>query len=117
MATQNSFIKLDKMIMKNLIEKCGANGLMVYSVLLSHRNTTTNKCFPSIESIMEQCKTSKSTIQRSIKKLYDEGFIIIDSGRQGIANSYFFPLEEFYNGEGVGATRIKKGNFEGKEKR
>lgn len=111
MATANSFVKMNKVIMKSLIEKCGANGLMVYSILLSHRNTVTNKCFPSVENIMEQCKTSKSTVERIIKKLYEEGFIIIDSGRQGVSNSYFFPLEDFYRGEGAGATRIKKGNF------
>lgn len=114
--SKQGFVKMYNNITAEIIEKCGANGLMLYLVILSHRNTQTNNCFPSLELLMEECGVSKSTVQRSIKKLYEEGFLIIESGRHGISNTYFFPKENFYKGEGVGAVRVKKGNFSKKEK-
>lgn len=114
--SKQGFVKMYNSIAMEIIEKCGANGLMLYLVILSHRNTRTNSCFPSLELLMKECGVSKSTVQRSIKKLYEEGFLIIESGRHGISNTYFFPKESFYKGEGLGASRIKKGNFTKKEK-
>lgn len=105
------FTKIDNGIMIDIIKNCGANSLTIYMIILSHRNSKTNKCFPSLDLIAKETNTSRSTVQRAIKKLYEKGFLIIDSGKQGISNSYYFPREIFYNGEGITSTRRGKGNF------
>lgn len=107
----NGFVKANNTIVREIINKCDIQASMVYIIILSHRHDGTNKCFPSLELIARECGLSVRTITNTIKKLVEWGYIIVDSGRQGVSNNYYFPMEQFYNGEGVGATRRGKGNF------
>ena len=111
----SGFVKMNNELVRQMICECGMQVAMCYMIILSHRNTETNKCYPSINTLAEECGVCTRTIDRMIKELYDRGYLIIDSGKQGIANTYYFPKEEFYKNEGVCATRTKKGNFEKKE--
>lgn len=88
---------------------------MLYVVLVSHRNGQSGNCFPSIEVLAKECGVSVRSVKGYIAKLYDGGYILIDSGKQGVSSNYYFPMEQFYNGEGRMARRRSKGNFEKKD--
>lgn len=109
-----AFTQVNDNLAFDIIKTCGGIEFSVYYVVLSHRNRLTGKCFPSIECIMAETGYSRSKVKRAIDKLHENEFLIIDSGRQGISNSYFFPKEDFYNNEGIGASRRNKGNFQNK---
>lgn len=68
----------------------------VYAFILSHRNTKTNKCFPSVKTIADELGVSKSTVEKSITKLVESDYLIVNSGKQNINNNYYFPLEPFF---------------------
>lgn len=87
---------------------------MLYVVLVSHRNSQSGACFPSIEVLARECGVSTRSIKGYIAKLHKGGYILIDSGRNGVSSNYFFPMESFYKGEGALATRRRKGNFDTK---
>lgn len=90
---------------RKICYECDASCMALYTVLLSHRNTDNNKCFPSIALLARELNSSSSTVKRWLGRLADCGAIIINSGKQGVSSTYFFPLERFYNGEGLGAVR------------
>lgn len=99
---------------KDIIKQCDGVCFSVYYVILSLKEETTNICSVSIEHIVTETGYSRSKVKRAIDKLHENEFLIIDSGRQGISNSYFFPKEDFYSNEGIGASRRNKGNFQNK---
>lgn len=107
----NGFVKANNTIIREIINKYDIQASMIYIIILSHRHDNTNKCYPSLELIARECNLSVRTITNAIKKLVDGKYLIVDSGRQGISNTYYFPREQFYSGEGIGATRRGKGNF------
>lgn len=74
----------------------GKTNFAVYMVLLKHRNSTNNKCFPSIETIADKIVASDKTVKRALDELEKAGYIKIDSGMRGISNNYYFPKEWFY---------------------
>ena len=92
-------------VIRRICYECDTSCMALYIMLLSHRNTESNKCFPSMALLARELNTSSSSVKRWLKKLADKGFIIINSGERGISNTYFFPLESFYKGEGLGAVR------------
>ena len=100
-----SVTEMNNEVARKIINEFDLQTAMFYMILLSHRNPKTNECYPSILLLSEELRTSVSTIKRWLKKLADKGFIIINSGERGISNTYFFPLENFYKGEGLGAVR------------
>ena len=112
----NNFELMDNNIVRQIISKYDLQTSMCYMIILSHRNKETGKCFPTIELLARECSVSTRTIDTMIKKLIEGGFLIVDSGREKIANTYYFPKEKFYHGEGLGATRRSKGNFKNKNK-
>lgn len=75
----------------------GKTNFAVYMVLLKHRNSTNNKCFPSIETIANKIVASDKTVKRALDELERAGYIKIDSGMRGISNNYYFPKEWFYD--------------------
>ena len=75
----------------------GKTNFAVYMVLLKHRNSTNNKCFPSIEIIANKIVASDKTVKRALDELEKAGYIKIDSGMRGISNNYYFPKEWFYD--------------------
>lgn len=101
----NGFTKTDNLLIREIINKTDPQTAMLYILILSHRNRVTNKCFPSISLLAREMGLGDRTISRMIKRLSDEGFLIINSGRQGISSDYFFPQESDYNNEGVVATK------------
>lgn len=110
----NSFVKVYLNVMDEILEKTkDPVSLAVYIAILRHRNTTTNKCFPSINRIAEIVGVSPSTIKRKIQKLYETEFLIINTGTKNVANNYYFPKENFFEDwnedlEQLCATRKKK---------
>ena len=110
----NGFVKANNTIIREIINKYDIQASMVYIIILSHRHDTTNKCYPSLDLIARECNLSVRTITNVIKKLVDGKYLIVDSGKQGISNTYYFPREQCYGGEGIGATKRSKGNFKNK---
>lgn len=92
----NGFVKGDNWIIREIIHKSNMQTAMLYLIILSHRRTKDNECFPSIELLSKECGVSKSTIKIMINNLHDMGAIEINSGRQGVSNNYYFPAEDFY---------------------
>lgn len=101
----NGFTKADNLLIREIINKADPQTAMLYILILSHRNRVTNKCFPSISLLAREMGMADRTISRMINKLIEDGFLIVNSGRQGISSDYFFPRESDYNNEGVVATK------------
>lgn len=101
----NGFTKSNNSLSREIINKTDPQTAMLYIVILSHRNSLTNKCYPSISLLAREMGLADRTVSRMIKKLVEEGFLIVNSGRQGISSDYFFPREDWYNNEGVVATK------------
>ena len=101
----NGFTKADNLLIREIINKADPQTAMLYILILSHRNRVTNKCFPSISLLAREMGMADRTISRMINKLIEDGFLIVNSGRQGISSDYFFPRENDYNNEGVVATK------------
>lgn len=81
-------------------DNLGATAYVVYITLLSFRHEAKDHamglCCPSIDTIAEKIHMSKSTVNRAIKALYDEDYLLIDSGKQHVSSRYAFPQEPFY---------------------
>ena len=69
----------------------------VYLALLKHRNTKTNRCFPSQETIAKEANMNIKTVKSCIDKLEQNGYLIINSGYKGTSSNYYFPKEYFYD--------------------
>ncbi|WP_069999430.1 helix-turn-helix domain-containing protein [Cellulosilyticum sp. I15G10I2] len=91
------FLQFNNPLIREIIYKTNMQVAMMYCVLLSHRNTENNQCYPSLGVLASETNQIKRTVQRQIDELYDNGYIIINSGRHGIANNYYFPKEKFYD--------------------
>ena len=77
----------------NIVKDCGLSTYGVYIQILSHRNTSTNECFPKNDIIAEECSCSVANVKKHINKLYEFGYLVINSGYTGKASNYYFPLE------------------------
>lgn len=95
-SANTGFVKVNNSIMMDILAKTDPECLAIYVVILSHRNWSTNKCFPSRSKIAEETNVSEATVKRKIQKLYETGFLIINSGTNGVANNYYFPREDFF---------------------
>lgn len=78
------------------IKELGKTSFSVYCVILKHRNTKTNECFPSINTISKESGISVNTVKKTINNLEENGYLSINSGMRGTANNYYFPKEWFY---------------------
>ena len=81
---------------RKILRNFGASTFAVYAIIISHRNTDSNKCFPSVQTVADECGFSKSTVEKAITALYKAGLLDISSGKQGVNNNYYFPKENFY---------------------
>lgn len=93
------FVMLENQILRLVLLEAGVSPLILYILLLSHRNTTTNECFPSLALLSKESGLSRTTILRNLKILQDKNFIQIikRSGKYNFTlNFYYFPLEDFY---------------------
>lgn len=104
----SNFVQIDNTIIRVLIIECGPGAACLYILLLSHRNTKTNQCFPSREVLSrEMGGISVRQVATYIKRLSDFGAIKVNSGEKGLTSNYYFPLEEFYE-EGLDVKVAKK---------
>lgn len=101
------YTKANNHIIREITSKLGLQYAMAYVIILSHRNTVNNQCFPSNELLARQCAISVRTLSNFITQLNIYGYILINSGRQNVNSNYYFPKEDFYNNEGCMATRRK----------
>ena len=110
------FVSTSNLVIREIAHNVNLQAVAVYLVILSHRKTVTGKCFPSMGLLGEELNISVAGVKRYVKALADAGYLIIDSGKQGISNTYYFPYEPFYKGEGNLASRRKKGNFKSNDR-
>ena len=80
-----------------IIKELGYTAFSLYMALLSYRNTKTNECFPSIETLHKYFGFNEKTVKANLDKLSDAGYIDINSGNKGTASNYYFPKEYFYS--------------------
>lgn len=92
----DGFVKADNHIFREIALKTNPQTAMLYLILLSHRNTKTNACYPSKELLSREMGVCERTIGNMLTDLYNLGAIDINSGKKGYANSYYFPAEDFY---------------------
>ena len=92
----DGYVKAYNQIFREIALKTNPQTAMLYLVLLSHRNTKTNNCYPSKELLSREMGVCERTIGNMLTDLYDLGAIDINSGKKGYANSYYFPAEDFY---------------------
>lgn len=94
----SGFVQTDNALIREIIHMTNIQCAAMYGIILSHRNTETDKCFPSYALLANETNQSIATVKRQTSQLYEKGFIVINSGKQGIANTYYFPREKFYKG-------------------
>ena len=99
------FAQASNEVMKELCIDYHPNVAIVYFMLISHRHTDRdnekyNQCFPTQELLSKETGLHKDTVIKCIKTLSDNDYILYRQGNSQYANQYFFPLEEFYKGEG-----------------
>lgn len=76
---------------------CGPLAVVVYLTILRHYNRKTKECYPTVSVIMAECDLTKNTVERYIKLLYENHYLLIDSGNKERANKYYFPQEKFFD--------------------
>lgn len=105
---------LDKVYKSNLPSR--AKQIMFY---LINRANTEGTCFPSVKTIASDCGVSERTIQRTMKVLLEEGFVIKknryrDNGGQS-SNLYKLQIEpenNTYNKPNINENKIKEEKME-----
>lgn len=102
------WIKADNQLIRHIISEANPQTAMLYLIILSHRNTSNDQCFPSISLLAKEMNLSDRTIQRMINELCDLDVLIVNSGKQGVANNYYFPKEAFFKDD-VFAYKKKTG--------
>lgn len=102
------YVQSNNSVMRMILEKYSVYHFCVYLMILSHRNTDTGKCFPSKELISTETCISIKKVKSVIKELADDKVILINSGKSGKANEYYFPLEDFYDLEDSSKAKRRK---------
>ena len=103
-----NWIKVDNQLIRQIIAGTNAQTAMLYLIILSHRNVKSDQCFTSISLLAKEMNLSDRTIQRMINELCDLDVLIVNSGKQGVANNYYFPKEAFFKDD-VFAYKKKTG--------
>lgn len=93
---KSGFVKANNKVLREIIKECGASEAATYLIILSHRNTNDDKCFPSIRTLENELNVSERSINRRLEKLKNKGFIEVETGKEGQSNRYYFPKESFY---------------------
>ena len=93
-------MKRDRFYVSSLIwdQNVGSSALLVFTYLCSCANAA-GECFPSIKTIAEGCRFSKSTVKRCLKQLLTDGVISIEerylltnNSRRRTTNLYRVPV-------------------------
>lgn len=88
------FVPSDNELRVKMIKEVGMPCYVVYLTILSHKISDDDKVFPTYETIAKECDCSTQNIKKHIKTLKEKGYIIVDSGKSGKANNYWFPHEK-----------------------
>ena len=85
--------RVDNFVIDEYLDRIGAVGLGIYTVIKRHYNWTTGQCTPSYNRIAEMCKVSRRTVMRYVKRLKEVGIIdpqmrFTDDGQT--SNQYVF---------------------------
>lgn len=70
---------------------------LLYTTILSHRNTVKQRCFPTINTLHKETGISERKITDLIGELCENGYLIVESGGSRYANEYYFPYEYFFD--------------------
>lgn len=104
------FVKADNAILREITIRTNPQTALLYLILLSHRNTETNQCYPSKSLLAREMGLSERTIGNMLTDLYEIGAVDINSGRKGYSNCYYFPAEDFYK-------KFKKDSYQSQARR
>ena len=94
----SGYVQATNQIRAEILHELGATPYVIYETILSHKNFNSITAYPSIELIAREVNLSKRTVEDALKKLVNHGFLLINSGKQGINNNYYFPKEPFHEG-------------------
>ena len=103
-----NWIKADNQLIRQIIAETNAQTAMLYLIILSHRNVKSDQCFPSISLLAREMNLSDRSIQRMINDLCALDVLIVNSGKQGVANNYYFPKEDFFKEDASIAMAYKR---------
>lgn len=110
---------LDKVYKSNLPSR--AKQIMFY---LINRANAEGTCFPSVRTMASDCGVSERTIQRTMKVLFEEGFVIKENRYRGnggqSSNLYKLQIEPENQGDKTGnddEEKIKEENVELKKEK
>jgi len=87
-----NYFRVENDKLEQIAEACGSTSFMVYCFIAKYANQS-GKCWPSIKHISEKLKISVPTVNRAIKSLDDNGFIIREK-RSRKNNLYRIPKSE-----------------------
>src|SRR5688500_10185827 len=60
--------RVDNFVIDEYMDRIGAVGLGIYTVIKRHYNWATGQCTPSYNRIAEMCKVSRRTVIRYVKR-------------------------------------------------
>jgi len=80
-------------------EELKATDIRVWSVIFSHYNWQKEACFPSLRTIIQECKLSRKTVLKARRKLRSLNLVHYDEGRSGKSCDYFFPIVDLFSDE------------------
>lgn len=73
----------------------GRSARWTYICLCLHRNSETDECFPSIDTIVEWTGLSKPTVIKAINELEEFELIRVYRGGRGRGDRHFYVLRDF----------------------
>lgn len=94
-----NWVKANNQLIRRIITESNAQTAMLYLIILSHRNAKSGQCFPSISLLAREMHLTDRNIQRMINTLCSLDVLIVNSGKQGVSNNYYFPKEDFFQGD------------------
>ena len=85
--------RVDNFVIDEYLDRIGAVGLGIYTVIKRHYNWATGQCTPSYSRIAQMCKVSRRTVMRYVKRFKEVGLIdpqmrFTDEGQT--SNQYVF---------------------------
>ena len=87
----------NKNIMYSILNELKPNHYATYMSLLIFKDEETNECKVTYKELSKfMGGISERSIKRYVKDLVDKDFIVLNSGKQGNSNSYYFPKEVYF---------------------
>ena len=105
---RTGWVKADNKLIREIIADTNAQTAMLYLIILSHRNTNTGNCFPSINTLAKEMNISDRSIERMLNSLSTTEVLRINSGKEGKSNTYYFPKESFFEEDGTNSMAHKR---------